>query len=180
MRALYALSVAALLPAAAPAQPPGEANREALKKLAFLEGKWAGEATIAAGPGREITLKQTEDVRLRVGGTVLVVEGVGRGRPPGRDQEVVLFNAMAVISYDPAAKAYRMTAHRADGVAVEPTISVTDKGYAWAYKDAGQKADVRYTMTLTDAGEWHEVGEASADGKTWRKTFEMTLKKVKE
>lgn len=36
---------------------------------------------------------------------------------------------------------------------------------------------IRYTMDLTDAGEWHEIGERSSDGTKWEKFFEMTLRK---
>jgi hypothetical protein len=35
-------------------------------------------------------------------------------------------------------------------------------------------------MTLTEKGEWHEVGEYSLDGKAWTKFIEMTLTRVKE
>jgi hypothetical protein len=35
-------------------------------------------------------------------------------------------------------------------------------------------------MTITDKGEWNEVGEYTLDGKTWTKFFDMTLAKVKE
>lgn len=175
-----AVALLALAPALAAAQPPGQANRDALKKLAFLEGKWAGPATAHHGPGPGLTLRQTEDVQLRVSGTVLVIEGIGRGKRPGSDQEAVLFNALAVISFDPAAKEYRMKAYRAEGLAVEPHLTVGDRGFVWGFRDEQHKVDVRYTMRLTDKGEWHEVGEVSLDGKTWRKTFEMTLAKVKE
>lgn len=177
---LFALGLVALAPALSAAQPPGQANRDALKKLAFLEGKWAGPATAQLGPGPGVALRQTEDVQLRAGGTVLVVEGIGRGKRPGSDEEAVLFNALAVISYDAAAGAYQMKAYRAEGLAVEPHLTVGDKGFVWGFKDPQHKVEVRYTMKLTEKGEWHEVGEVSLDGKTWRKTFEMTLTKVKE
>ena len=173
---LLALCVVAV----ATAQPPGQANRDALKKLAFLEGKWAGEATVNLGPGREQPVKQAEDVQLKLNGTVLLIEGVGRGKLPGKDEEGVVFGALAVVSYDAAAKKYRIRAYRAEGHSVDADLTVTDRGFGWGFKSPEQKVEVRYTMTLTDGGEWHQVGEVSVDGKTWRKTMEMTLKKVKE
>jgi hypothetical protein len=40
-----------------------------------------------------------------------------------------------------------------------------------------QGSSRRFTITLTPAGEWWEIGEFSRDGTTWTKFFEMTLKK---
>jgi hypothetical protein len=34
---------------------------------------------------------------------------------------------------------------------------------------------VRFTMNLTDAGQWHEIGEFSMDGATWRQFLDFTL-----
>ena len=36
---------------------------------------------------------------------------------------------------------------------------------------------VRFTIALTPAGEWSEIGEYSRDGTAWAKFFAMTLKK---
>ena len=46
--------------------------------------------------------------------------------------------------------------------------------WGFAVPQAGR---VRFTITLTQAGEWWEIGEFSRDGATWAKFFEMTLKK---
>lgn len=178
------LAVLAAVLVAAPllaADPPGQANRDAMKKLDYLAGKWKGEATIQLGPDRKEKLTQSETVEYRLGGTIMVVEGVGTGKLPGQDKEGVVFNAYAVVSYDAAKKEYAMKAYRAEGVSVDAWIKVADKGFEWGFANAEPKIDIRYTMKLTAKGEWHEVGEMSRDGgKTWNKFFEMTLTKVKE
>lgn len=170
--------------AAAPviaADPPGQANRDALKKLNFLAGKWKGDAVIQMGPDRKATITQTEDVQYRLSGAVLVIEGVGTGKLPGQEKEGVVFNAFAVVSYDAGKKEYAMKAYLADGKATDAWLKPSDKGFEWGFTNPEQKTDIRYAMTLTDKGEWHEVGDASRDGgKTWNKFFEMTLTKVKE
>lgn len=178
LAALVAVLVAAPLFAA---DPPGQANRDAMKKLDFLAGKWKGEATIQFGPDRKEKLTQTEDVVYRLGGTILVVEGVGTGKLPGQDKEGVMFNALAVMSYDADKKEYAVKAYKAEGVSVDAWLKMGDKKFEWGFTDPGRKVDVKYAVALTPKGEWNEVGEMSRDGgKTWAKFFEMTLTKVKE
>lgn len=177
--ALPVVFLLAAVPAAA--QPPdGKANREALKKLDFLAGKWTGDATVTQGPKGKIAVKQTEAVEYRLGGTVLLIEGKGTGKLPGQDKEGVVFNALAVVSYDAEAKRYAIRAYRAEGQSVDAILTLTDKGFVWGFQEPTRKTQVRYTMTLTDKGEWHEVGEYSPDGKAWTKFIEMTLTRVKE
>jgi hypothetical protein len=150
-----------------------------MKKLDFLAGKWNGEATVTRGKDK-LSLKQTEDVEFRLGGTVLLIEGKGTGKRAGQDKEELVFNALAVISYDPEAKRYAIKAYRAEGQSVDAILTLTDKGFVWGFKDPQRGTQVRYTMKLTDKGEWHEVGEYSPDGKAWTQFFEMTLTRVKE
>jgi hypothetical protein len=170
----------ALVPAVAAAQPPGEANREAMKKLDYLAGKWKGEATTSLGPKETKTITQTEDVQFKLNGTVLLVEGVGRGKLPGKDEEGVLFNALGVMSYDAQAKKYKVKAYRMEGQSVDADLTLTEKGFVWGFKEPQRGVEVRYTMNLTAKGEWHEVGEYTLDGKAWTKFIEMTLSRVKE
>ena len=60
-------------------------------------------------------------------------------------------------------------------VDVEPKVG--DRGVAWSFEDP-RLGRIRYTMRLTERGEWHEVGESSRDGSTWSTFFEATLRKV--
>lgn len=177
------LALLALLACVAPvvAQPPGAASRDAMKKLDFIAGKWKGDATVFRGK-EEMKLTQTEDVQFKLDGVVMLVEGIGRGKLPGRDEEGILFHALAVMSYDAQAKKYKVKAYRAEGQSVDADLTLLDKGkgFVWGFTEPTRKTEVRYTMTLTDKGQWHEVGEYSLDGKTWTKFIEMTLTRVKE
>ncbi|RZJ04580.1 MAG: hypothetical protein EON89_07095 [Brevundimonas sp.] len=82
MRARFVLAavlLAAPLSAQAqmPASPAGSpAQREALDRLAFLDGEWRGTATVH-GPGGTTVLTQTERVGPMLGGSVRVIEGRG-------------------------------------------------------------------------------------------------------
>jgi len=177
-RLAVVITVLAVSPAVA--QPPGAANREAMKKLDYLVGKWKGEATVRAGPSETKTLTQTENVQFRLDGVVLLVEGIGRGKLPGKDEEGVLFNALGVMSYDAQAKKYKVKAYRSEGQSVDADMTLTEKGFIWGFKEPQRGLEVKYTMTVTPKGEWHEIGEFSQDAKTWTKFIEMTLTRVKE
>lgn len=179
---MYRLAIAVLIlfAASAVAQPPAPPNKAEMKKLDFLVGKWKGDATVMMGPKDTKTLTQTEDVQFKLNGTVLLVEGVGREKLPGKDGDAVLFNALGVISYDAAAKKHKIKAYRMEGQSVDADLTVTDKGFIWGFKEPQRGFEVKYTMTLTPKGEWHEIGEYSLDGKTWTKIIEMTLTRVKE
>jgi hypothetical protein len=179
MNRLALLALFLFAPAAA-AQQPGAANRDALKKLDFLAGKWKGDAAATLGPKGDLKLTQTEDVQYRLGGVIMHVEGTGRGKRPGMDAEGILFNAFAVISYDTEAKKYKIKAYRMEGTSVETELTLKEKGFVWGFKEPTRGVEVKYTMTLTPKDEWHEIGEYTQDGKTWTKFMEMTLTRVKE
>src|SRR5262245_9779510 len=104
MRILNAAAFCLLLVAAAPsaAQFPDPAariaaQREAMTRLAFMDGVWRGPAWTLSPAGRS-ELIQTERIGTFLDGSVRVIEG--RGYMPDGS---VGFNALGVISYDPQA-----------------------------------------------------------------------------
>jgi hypothetical protein len=149
-----------------------------MKKLSFLAGKWAGEAVII-GPSGAVKVKQTEDVQMKLGGILLVVEGTGRGRIPETEPERVVFNAFAAIHYDPADKKYKMRAYNQEGHTVDPELTITENGFVWEFTPPKTKVRVRYTAKIT-GDKWIETGEVSGDDVTWKKFLDMDLKRVKE
>lgn len=175
MNKLIFLIALLLLPAAASAQTHGSGSAEEMKKLAFLTGDWRGEGWIEMGPGKRSTFKQTEAVQSKLNGTVLIIEGLGKGQIGNTGEEGVIHNALAVISYDAAAKKHQFRAFRADGNYIDANVTVGDKQLVWGFRDPQRGTEIRYTIKLTDTGQWREVGEFSMDGKQWRQFFEMTL-----
>ena len=67
-----------------------------MKKLAFLIGKWAGEARVLRGPGEPVVLAQTEEAQYKLDGLVLLIEGVGRTDAHGKPA----LQALGIVSYD--------------------------------------------------------------------------------
>ena len=79
-----------------PRVPDLDAQREVMKKLGFLVGKWAGEARLLRGPDEWAELIQTEEVEYKLDGLIMVIEGVGRRKSSGR----TVLQAFGIISYD--------------------------------------------------------------------------------
>jgi hypothetical protein len=168
-----------LMPIAALAQPPNTSSGAEMKKLEFLTGDWKGEGWIEMGPGSRSTFKQTEAVQSKLNGTVMIVEGLGTGKLASSGQEGIVHNALAVISYDSAAKKFLFRAFRADGNYIDANATIGDKSLVWGFRNPQQGGEIRYTIKLSDAGQWVEIGEFSMDGKQWRQFFEMTLQRAK-
>lgn len=153
--------------------PTPTTQLEAMKKLHFLLGEWRGDGWAMVGQKRE-GAKQTETVQSKVGGVALLVEGLGRS---AADNNLIVHNALAVISYDVQKKSYRVSTYQSSGVTVEAEATVADNALEWGFKT--ERGTVRFAIKLNEKGEWHEVGDFSPDGKTWYKFMEMTLQKVK-
>jgi hypothetical protein len=145
---------------------------EEMSKLNFLVGEWEGKGTMSFGPNHKEEAIVVEKVQSRLGGAVLLIEGLGKSTGP---EQRTVHNAMAVISYDTDAKEFRMRAWRMDGRYVDPTLQVQENGFIWSF-EVPQAGMMRYTMKINEKGQWHEIGEMSRDGgKNWMKFFEMTL-----
>lgn len=170
-----AIALAALFFAAAPsfaqeANPAAiAAQKEAMQRFEWLRGTWRGPAkgVTRAGP---YELVQTERIGPMLDGTVMVIEGKGY-----EEDGSVPFNAFAVVSYDPATKAYSMRSY-ALGYSGDFPLTVKDKGYSWQIP-AGPNAVIRYHADLSD-GTFTEVGDYVAEGQPPRRIFEMKLQRV--
>ena len=72
-----------------PPQPP-HAPLEQMKALDWLVGHWTGEGEMSFGPGNTHAVRVDEHVQRKLGGTILLVEGIGReGAPGGPDERIV-------------------------------------------------------------------------------------------
>jgi len=148
-----------------------------MKKLHFLVGEWKGEGWTEFVPGQRRTSPINESVQPKLGGMVLLVEGLGKVKVPGKE-EVVTHNALGILSYDQKAQVYRLQTHLVSGQSADAEATFTEGGSRWRFQPSPTMS-IRYTVKLTDKGEWFERGEMSQDGKTWRQFHEMTLQKVK-
>lgn len=149
-----------------------------MRRLDFLVGDWKGVASVHGGPDRGNAL-QTETVRTRLGGKILVVEGLGREKLENGTAGKTVHEAFGVVSFDEKTKKYRFDAWTAQRGYVQAWFEAGDDNSArWGF-DTPDGSKIRYSISLNDKGEWREVGEFSRDGNQWMKFMEMTLQKVK-
>jgi len=182
MKAMIKTIVAAAVLISVQAQlpPPREAvraNEVEMRKLEFLIGEWRGEGWGEPAPGERRPFDATESVQSRLNGAVLVLEGVHRSKVPGKQAEVILHHGLSVISYDPQRKHYRFEAHQMDGRLEESPARLSNGVFEWSAREGPEGAETRFSIRLTDKGDWHQIGEFSQDG-NWKKFFEMTLHRV--
>lgn len=151
-------------------QPNVAAQREAMKKLDFLVGKWSGDAPVSNGPGQSTKLIQTEDVQLKMDGLVMAIKGTGR-----TTSGEIAFQALATISYDDATSTYHFRAYN-DGRYLDTELNVMPKGFAWGFP-AGP-AKISNTMRLDENGDWVETTQMTLGTSSPRTSVEMLLRRV--
>jgi hypothetical protein len=167
--------VTSVMPSTASAQgrfdpaPVMAAQREAMVRLAAMDGVWRGPAWTILESGAKHNVTQTERIGPFLDGAVKVMEG------RGYDSEgKVAFNAFGTISYDPATKAYTLHSYAMGRVGDFP-LTLTPDGYIWEIPAGPMK--IRYTAVIKD-GKWREVGDQIMPGRDPVRFFEMNLVRV--
>ncbi len=145
------------------------AQREAMARLAYMDGMWRGPAWTILESGEKHNVTQTERIGPFLDGSVKVIEGRGYGAD-GK----VGFNAFGIISYDPEKRGYVLHSYAMGRVGDFRLTPATD-GYIWEIP-AGP-VTIRYTAVIKD-GAWREVGDRIMAGKDPVRFFEMNLKRV--
>ena len=145
------------------------AQREAMKRLAVIDGVWRGPAWTILPSGEKHTVTQTERIGPFLDGSVKVIEGRGYDAD-GK----VAFNAFGTISYNLDTRIYTMHSY-AQGQVGDFVFTPTADGYVWEIP-AGSMT-IRYTGTIKD-GTLREVGDRIMPGKDPVRFFEMNLKRV--
>lgn len=153
-----------------------EALKQEMKKLAYFAGKWSGEAMIKRGNTPPTKVLQEENIQFKLDGTVLLIEGTGRSIEAGNP---IIFNALAIVSFNQATKEFKFKSHVMDGNQAEAYFKILeDNHFEWGF-ETPQKAKIKYDIVLNpQAKSWVEKGEYSPDGTTWHPFIEMKLVKL--
>lgn len=144
-----------------------DVQRDAMRKLSFLAGRWSGPITVIRGPGEPLHLTQAEDVQYKLDGLVLLIEG----KSTAADGKVA-FNALATVSYDDASHTYRFRAYN-DGHYLDTELTVPDNGFSWSF--AAGPAHIANVMHLTEKGEWSETTDVTIGSNPPHRSVEMLL-----
>ena len=157
------------------AQPASKIAQDEMKKLAYWEGEWKGEAAIRRGPGEPIKVLQEETIKFRLSGTLLLIEGVGRSPVDGS----ISFHALAILNFNEATNSFQMKSYLQDGKSTDAWFKVIGENKVeWGFDVPNGK--IKYHITLDpELKTWNESGAYSQDGNNWINFMEMNLKKVR-
>jgi hypothetical protein len=180
MQKLISILLIALMPTPLLAQRPSPKLAEELKPLSWMVGRWEGESWVELGPGQRRTNRSIESVQSKVGGSVLLIEGLHKAKRSGQDgkeEEVVTHDSISMFLYDSKAKRLRFVAYTARQGYGDFEARLVGQGWQWEMVTPTGKA--RFVITHTDKDEWSERGEGSQDGKNWHQFFGMLLHRAK-
>lgn len=147
-----------------------------MQKLSYLAGKWKGEAIAKQRNGPDTKVAQEENIQYKLDNTLLLIEGTGRN--PVNAAEI-MFNALAFINYDEAAKEFKMRSYLKDGSKTDAYFKIlAENHFEWGF-DVQNNAKIRYDIKLDPkVKSWYELGEYSPDGVTWYEFIELKLTKL--
>jgi hypothetical protein len=154
-----------------PRVPDLEAQREAMKKLGFLVGKWAGEACLLRGPAESVELLQTEEAQYKLDGLIVFIEGVGRTKFGGQP----LLQAFGIISYEDESRTYRLRAFN-DGRFLETQMKLLEEGKGMSWGFALGEIRTNSVLRINERGEWTELAEISIGSQPPKKLLELTVR----
>ncbi len=145
------------------------AQREAMSRLAFMDGEWRGSAWTLLPSGEKHDITQTERIGPFLDGAVKVIEGRGYEADGS-----VGFHALAIVSYDPGTQVFKMRSY-AQGHAGDFVLTPTADGFQWEIP-AGPMT-IRYTAVIKERT-WSEVGDRILPDKEPIRFFEMSLTRL--
>ena len=141
-----------------------------MQKLAFLAGRWSGEARIFRGGANPAELIQTEHAEFKLDGLLLLIEGIGRNKAEGN----IALQALGIVSYDDETGSYHMRAFN-DGRYLETAVKLASdgKGLSWGFT----LGEIRTSsvLRLNEQGQWTELHEITIGDQPARKFMEVTV-----
>jgi hypothetical protein len=152
-----------------PRTPDLRAQHEAMQRLAFLVGKWSGEAKLFPLAQTAVTLGWSEDAQYKLDGLLLEIEAKGWNETDHK----TIRQALGFVSYDDFTRTYRMRTFN-DGRYLETDLSLLDgeNGFTWGFEIGDIKTN---SVLRMNAGEWTEVHHMTVGSQPDRKFMEVRV-----
>jgi hypothetical protein len=150
--------------------PNLRSQREAMQKLAFLVGKWIGEARLLRGATEFVELIQTEEAQYKLDGLILTIEGVGRTAAGGQ----AVLQALGILSYDDESGIYSLRAFN-DGRFLETEVKLLEQGKGMTWGFALGEIKTKSVLRINERGEWTEVAEIFIGSQPPKKFLQLTV-----
>lgn len=149
--------------------------KEKMAAFSHWTGRWKGEGVQYRGP-QAAKSSVDEVIESKLDGTVLLINGIGKKSEGGT--EIVVHEALGVLTYDAFKNEYKFRSWLRSGLTTEAWFNITgDNKYQWGFDTPNGK--IKYSITIDPVKKtWNEIGEFSQDGTNWMKFFEMNLTKV--
>jgi hypothetical protein len=155
-----------------PRTPNVEIQRAAMSKLGFLIGRWSGEASLLRGPGQFMDLNQTEEAQFKLGGLVLMIEGVGRAKTDGK----AVLQALGLVSFDDHSGTYTMRAFN-DGRWLESELKLEgEETITWGF--ALGAISTQSVLRMNEQGEWTEHADLIIAGRPPQTLLDLRVRRV--
>lgn len=140
-------------------------------------GQWHGSGWMQTGPGEPKKFAIDEAIQFKLEGTIIMIEGIGKGNDGQGNNESIVHHALAILSYERQSDQYKFRSHLKNGRSTDAWFTIASENkYQWGFDTPQGK--VRYYIAIDPiAKTWNEFGEFATDGNTWRKFMEMNLTK---
>jgi hypothetical protein len=112
---------------------------------------------------------QTEEAQYKLGGLILLIEGIGR-EPNGK----AVMQALGVVAYDDEAREYRMRAYN-DGRYLETTLKLADNGLGITWGFRSGEIRTSSVLQINEKGEWTELAHIMIGSEPPRKLLELRV-----
>ncbi|QNF32206.1 hypothetical protein HUW51_05485 [Adhaeribacter swui] len=174
MKRLYFLILLLLVSTFTFAQPTNYLTmvQQKMQALKWVTGKWQGTVSIMGADGSRQEYKQAVEFTPKLKSSMLLfTEAANRGQD-------TVFQNIGIFGYDALKSKYTIQAYTNGGMQIQADVEVQYKKMIWRLPLANSL--IRYTITLNEKGQWHQVGEGSGDGgQNWTLFFESKLSPVK-
>ncbi len=158
------------------AQHGNAEKKEAISKLRWMTGTWAGTSNVSVDSNTQVT-NIRETIVEALDGTILQISVRATDKDTNTRRQSLAYTSFSVISYNEKDKKYRWTTWRNNGNGFNQiNFMVGINSFDYTTKENG--GQVRYKAVLGSKGEFLETGEYSKNGTTWGKFITMKLLKT--